>query len=86
MDVIEEIYRKSIQPSEQHMRCDKKYKNAKNKVNQYYHLLSERLTEDEQGLLNKLMSCYDAKTERKNVHCFTSGFKKGLEVAVNSLK
>lgn len=85
MEVIEDIYRNSIQPSERSMRHDKVYIRTKNKVNQYYQLLSARISENDLLILNKLMLCQDKKTERKNILCFTNGFKKGFAIAIKSM-
>ncbi len=86
MVVIEDIYRSSARLSERDMRKDKKYTKAKNQVKQYYHHLCERLSENELATLNKLISSYDAKSERRNAHCFKAGFEMGLTVAVESFK
>lgn len=85
MDIIEDIYKNSIQPSERSMNNDKAYTRAKNQINQHYQLLCEKLSKNELITLDKLISCYDTKTERKNIHCFKDGFKKGLAIAVKSL-
>ena len=86
MDVILDIYRKSIQPSERSMRADKVYTKAKNQANQCYEVLCERLSEKDKAILDKLISCYDKQIERKNGHCFKSGFKTGHSIAVKSLE
>lgn len=78
MSVIEDMYEKSIQPSERSMQKDKIYRKSKNKTNQYYKLLCERLTEYQISLLDKLVDSYDKKTERQNIYCFKTGFKTGL--------
>lgn len=44
MNVIADIYRNSNKPSERGLKKDNKYRKAKNRVNQHYRLLSERLT------------------------------------------
>lgn len=85
MHIIETIYRNSIQPSEHKMRKDLFYTRAKNQEKQCYDTLCERLSEYERSVLNKLMLCHEKKSERKNAHCFTAGFKTGLSVAVMSL-
>lgn len=85
MDILETIYQNSIQPSEKKMSKDLFYTRAKNKEKQCYDKLCERLTEYERSVLDKLMLCHDKKLERKNIHCFTAGFKTGLCVAVTSL-
>lgn len=86
MDVIGDIYRNSARLSERNMRKDKMYMKAKNQVKQCYQRLCENLPENELATLNKLISCSDTKTERKNVHCFKAGFDMGLAVAVEALK
>lgn len=86
MDVIADIYRKTIQPSEKNMRKDTKYRRARNQVNQHYQTLSERLSQKDMAVLDKLMSCYEEKTERKNLHCFKNGFRIGHAIAVKSLE
>jgi uncharacterized protein (UPF0305 family) len=85
MDVIGDIYQKSIQPSNRSIRKDKKYIKAKNQKKQCYQRLYEKLSEKDRATLNKLMSCYNTQIERKNVHCFKTGFKTGVAVAVKSL-
>lgn len=86
MDVITDIYRRSIQPSERSMRKDKTYMRLKNQADQQYKNLSGRLSQEELAILNKLISCYDKKAERKHAHCFKNGFKRGFAVAVKSLE
>lgn len=86
MYFIEGIYRNSAQPSGRTMRSDKHYTRAKNQVQQYYQYLCSRLTEYDMSVLNKLLSCHDKQTERKNIHCFEDGFKTGLAVAIEALK
>lgn len=68
------------------MRSDREYKRAKNQVKQYYHMLSEKLSENDKRIVDKLISCSLKETERKNIHCFKCGFKTGLAVAVKSLE
>lgn len=86
MNVITEIYRNSIQPSENSMKKDKSYKRAKNQVKQYYEILKKRLSEKDMLLLDKLLSSYDIKTERKNIYCFQFGFRIALESAIDTWK
>lgn len=86
MNVIADIYRNSNKPSERGLKKDNKYRKAKNRVNQYYRLLSERLTEQEKAVLDKFILWYDKKTERKNMYCFENGFKTGLAAAIESLE
>lgn len=78
MSVIEDMYRNSIRSSERSINKDKQYTKAKNKTNQYYVMLCERLTEYQISLLDKLVDSYDKKTERQNIYCFKTGFKTGL--------
>lgn len=86
MYFIENIYKHSIQASERSMNKDKDYTRAKNQVQQHYQSLCSRLTEYDMSVLNKLLSCHDKQTERKNIHCFEDGFKTGLAVAIEALK
>lgn len=86
MDLIEGIYRNSIQPSGRSMSKDKHYTRAKNQVQQYYQVLCKRLSPKDLEFLDKLISYYDKQTDRKNVHCFEAGFKTGLAVAVEALE
>lgn len=85
MNIIQDIYINSAQPSERSLRNDKKYSRAKNKIKQYYGILSERLSKDDMSVIDKLMSCYDKQTNIKSMYCFESGFKAGLATAVESL-
>ncbi len=86
MGVIEDIYRNTLQPSEGSMNRDKKYRQAKNQINQYYQNLLEKLPQREHATLDKLMECYDIKTEKKNAYCFKAGCKTGLAAALEALK
>jgi CHAT domain-containing protein len=86
MDVIENMYKNSIQASERNMRKDKHYKKAKNQSKQCYEWLCKNLSPKELEKLNKLIKCYDTKIKRKNVYCFKTGFKTGVAVALKSLE
>lgn len=86
MSVIGDIYSNSIQPSERSMRNDKKYTRAKNQIDQYYQTMCKTLSDYERAVLDKLISCYEIKIERKNRHCFMAGFDTGMAVAVEALR
>lgn len=85
MDVIEEIYKNSIQQSKRIMRKDKAYIRTKNQVNQHYQFLCNNLSNREVIALNKLMLRCNTKTEIENTYCFEAGFKTGL-AAVKELE
>ncbi len=86
MDVFGDIYRKSIHVSERNIRRDGQYRRANNQMKQYYQTLCDRLSGDDMDLLDKLILCYDSKTERAKEHYFKVGFQTGHTVAVELLK
>lgn len=86
VSIIAKIYRNSIQPSEHSMRKDKEYTRAKNQIDQCYQNMCKTLSDYERAVLDKLISCYEIKIERKNRHCFMTGFDTGIAVAVEALR
>ena len=86
MELLENLYKISHQGSERSMKNDKTYIRTKNKERQYYEVLCKRLSEKDRTILNKFIECNEKKIRRKNIHCFTAGFKTGLTVAVKSLE
>lgn len=82
MDVIEEIYINSIQPSEHRMHRDREYRRTKNQINQYYQNLCKKLSKKDLLTLDKLISCYDIKRERIYI-ALSTALKPDFQLRLN---
>lgn len=85
-EVLENLYRNIIKPSNKDMKKDRAYLNAKNHANQLYEILREKLPEKDAELLDRIMASSTKQTERESLRFFTNGFKLGMSFAIENMQ
>lgn len=85
-EVLENLYRNIIKPSNKDMKKDRAYLNAKNHANQLYEILREKLPEKDAELLDRIMASSTKQTERESLHFLTNGFKLGMSFAIENMQ
>ncbi len=85
-EVLEKLYENTIHPNNKEMSSDREYLYAKNRANQLYETLRERLPKEEVQRLDRMVASSNRQMERENIRFFTNGFKLGLTFAVENMQ
>ena len=77
---LEDLYYGNISPNEQQMAPDSELKKAVDRVAQYENQLAERLNEDEQTILTKLIRSQHEINSITALENFILGFRLGVRI------
>lgn len=85
-EALENLYQHTIKPSNKDMKQDRAYLYAKNRANQLYEILREKLSEKDAKTLDRMMASSNRQMERESLRFFTNGFKLGLAFAIENMQ
>ena len=82
---LEDLYFGNITPNEQKMTPDSELKKAVDRVARYENQLTERLDEDEQTILTKLIRSQHEINSITALENFVLGFRLGIRIMAESM-